>query len=70
MILFITSFALSDTLHFFAKNFPKSNTISVFLRNSERKIDFEGVNSFDAGLVKEIYDDLNPYRYWGIGEHP
>lgn len=32
------------------------------------KIDFEGVNSFDAGLVKEIYDDLNPYRYWGIGE--
>ena len=32
------------------------------------KIDFEGVNSFDAGLIKEIYHDLNPYRYWGIGE--
>ena len=35
MILFITSFALSDILHFLAKYSPKSNTISVFLRNSE-----------------------------------
>lgn len=32
------------------------------------KIDFEAINGFDTGLIKEIYRDLDPYRYWGIGE--
>lgn len=40
MILLITSSALSDTLHFSAKNFPKSNTISAFLRNSEQSLTY------------------------------
>ncbi|WP_027089400.1 TadE/TadG family type IV pilus assembly protein [Thomasclavelia saccharogumia] len=32
------------------------------------KIDFESINNFDAALIKDIFQDLDPYRYWGIGE--
>lgn len=32
------------------------------------KIGFESINNFDAALIKDIFQDLDPYRYWGIGE--